>query len=152
MLGAMSLHGEHTVEIDAPLDTVYAIAADLERAPEWQTSLVSVDVLERDAEGRPALVETVSDAKVKTVKARLRFRYDPPGRIDTEQEKGDLKALTGRWTFADIGGGRTRATYALDVDPGRMLGMLLRGPAVDRVREVLVNQAAEELKARAERG
>lgn len=147
----MSLNGEHTVEIDAPLDRVYAIAADLERAPEWQSSLVSVDVLERDGEGRPALVETVSDAKVKTVKARLRFSYAPPSRIDTLQEKGDLKALSGRWTFADLGDGRTKATYALEVDPGRMLGMLLRGPAVDRVRAVLIDEAAEELKTRAER-
>lgn len=148
----MSLSGEHTVEIAAPLERCYAIAADLERAPEWQSSLVSVDVLERDGDGRPTLVETVSDAKVKTVKARLRFSYSPPHRIDTEQEKGDVKALSGRWTFAALGAERTRATYALDVDPGRMLGMLLRGPAVDRVRGILVDQAAEELKARAESG
>jgi uncharacterized membrane protein len=148
----MSLSGEHTVEISAPLERCYAIAADLERAPEWQTSLVSVDVLERDGDGRPTLVETVSDAKVKTVKSRLRFSYAPPQRIDTVQEKGDVKALTGRWTFADLGDGRTRATYALEVDPGRMLGMLLRGPAVDRVRGILVDQAAEELKVRAEAG
>jgi ribosome-associated toxin RatA of RatAB toxin-antitoxin module len=148
----MSLSGEHTVEIAASRERCYAIAADLERAPEWQTSLVSVDVLERDGEGRPTLVETVSDAKVKTVKSRLRFTYAPPERIDTEQEKGDVKGLTGRWTFEEAGAERTRATYALEVDPGRMLGMLLRGPAVDRVREILVVQAAEELKARAEQG
>lgn len=147
----MSLSGEHTVEIAAPRERCYAIAADLERAPEWQTSLVSVDVLERDGDGRPTLVETVSDAKVKTVKSRLRFRYAPPQRIDTEQEKGDVKALSGRWTFEEIDAARTRATYALEVDPGRMLGMLLRGPAVDRVREILIVQAAEELKARAEK-
>ncbi|MDW5595662.1 SRPBCC family protein [Conexibacter stalactiti] len=146
----MSLSGEHTVEIAAPRERCYAIAADLERAPEWQTSLVSVDVLERDGDGRPTLVETVSDAKVKTVKSRLRFSYAPPQRIDTEQEKGDVKALSGRWTFEEIDAGRTRATYALEVDPGRMLGMLLRGPAVDRVREILIVQAAEELKVRAE--
>jgi len=148
----MSLSGEHTVEVAAPRERCYEIAADLERAPEWQSSLVSVDVLERDGEGRPTLVETVSDAKVKTVKARLRFSYAPPGRIDTVQEKGDVKALSGRWTFEELGPDRTRATYALEVDPGRMLGMLLRGPAVDRVRAILVDQAAEELKARAEQG
>lgn len=148
----MSLTGEHTVEVAAPRERCYEIAADLERAPEWQSSLVSVDVLERDGEGRPTLVETVSDAKVKTVKARLRFSYAPPERIDTEQEKGDVKALRGRWTFESLGPERTRATYALEVDPGRMLGMLLRGPAVDRVREVLIERAAEELKARAEQG
>lgn len=148
----MSLNGEHAVEIAATIERCYAIAADLERAPEWQSSLVSVEVLERDGEGRPALVATVSDAKVKTVKARLRFRYAPPSRIDTLQEKGDLKALSGRWSFEDLGGGRTRATYALEVDPGRMLGMLLRGPAVDRVRAILIEEAAEELKVRAEQG
>jgi len=148
----MSLSGEHTVEVDAPIERCWAIAADLERAPEWQSSLVSVEVLERDGEGRPALVETVSDAKVKTVAARLRFDYAPPQRIDCVQERGDLKALRGSWRFRDLGGGRTSATYALDADPGRMLGMLLRGPAVDRVRAVLVDEAARELKARAERG
>ena len=148
----MSLTGEHTVEVAAPRERCYEIAADLERAPEWQSSLVSVDVLERDGEGRPTRVETVSDAKMKTIRAVLRFSYAPPGRIDTVQEKGELKALTGRWTFEEIGPGRTRATYALEVDPGRMLGMLLRGPAVDRVREVLIVRAAEELKARAEQG
>ncbi len=148
----MSLTGEHTVEVAAPQARCYEIAADLERAPEWQSSLVSVEVLERDGEGRPTLVETVSDAKVKTVRSRLRFSYAPPARIDTVQEKGDVKALSGRWTFEPIDAGRTRATYALEVDPGRMLGMLLRGPAVDRVRAVLIVAAAEELKARAEKG
>lgn len=148
----MTLTGEHTVEVAAPAERCYAIAADLERAPEWQTSLVSVDVLERDGAGRPTVVETVSDAKVKTVRSRLRFTYDPPRRIDCVQERGDVKALRGRWTFEPLADGRTGATYALEVDPGRLLGMLLRGPAVDRVRAILVEQAAEELKQRAERG
>ena len=77
---------------------------------------------------RAELVETESDAKVKTVKARLRFSYDEPTGIEWVQEKGDTKSLRGWWTFEDLGGGRTRATYGLDVDPGRMLGLLLRGP------------------------
>jgi uncharacterized membrane protein len=147
-----TVSGERSAEIAAPLERCYAIAADLERAPEWQTSLVSVEVLERDREGRPALVETVSDAKVKTVRARLRFSYDPLRGIACEQERGDVKSLRGRWSFEDLGGGRTRATYALEVDPGRMLGMLLRGPAVDRVRAVLVDEPVAELKQRAEAG
>jgi ribosome-associated toxin RatA of RatAB toxin-antitoxin module len=145
-----TFNASSTVEIDAPADRCYAIAADLERAPEWQRSLQSVEVLERDGEGRPVLVQTVSDASVKTVTARLRFSYDPPGHIRCRQEKGELKSLEGGWTFSDLGGGRTSATYALDVDPGRMLGLLLRGPVVDKVKQVLVGDAAAELKVRAE--
>ena len=50
----------------------------------------------------------------------------------------------------DLGSGRTRATYGLEVDPGRMLGMLLRGPAEGKVRDFLVGGAADGLKERAE--
>ena len=66
------------------------------------------------------------------------------------QEKGDTKSLTGSWTFEDLGGGRTRATYALEADPGRMLGMLLRGPVEGKVRDMLLGDAADGLKQKAE--
>lgn len=146
----MGLSGERTVEVLAAIEHCFEIAADLERAPEWQSSLRAVEVLERDGDGRAVLVETVSDAKIRTIRARLRFAYEPPGAIRCVQEDGELRALRGHWTFEALDGGRTRATYGLEVDPGRVMGMLLRGPAVDRVREVLVDTAADELKARAE--
>ena len=144
------LEGDRSVEIDAPIDRVYEIAADIENAPNWQDNLKDVDVLERDAEGRPLVTETVSATKVKDVKARLRFSYDEPTGIDWVQEKGEVKSLTGQWRFEDLGG-RTRATYALQVDPGRVLGMLLRGPVQDKVRDALLSGFAEGLKAEAER-
>jgi uncharacterized membrane protein len=31
-----TIRGERTVEIDAPVQRVFEIAADIERAPEWQ--------------------------------------------------------------------------------------------------------------------
>ena len=144
------IEGERSVEIDAPMERCYEIASDINHAPEWQGSLKDVEVLERDADGRAELVETASDAKVKTVKARLRFSYSPPERIEWNQEKGDTKSLKGWWDFEDLGGGRTRATYALEADPGRMLGLLLRGPAETKVRDFLLGNAAEGLKERAE--
>jgi uncharacterized membrane protein len=140
------------VEIDAPIERCFEIAADIENAPEWQGSLRDVDVLESDADGRPALVDTKSDAKVKTVKARLRFTYDEPTGIRWVQEKGDAKSVEGSWAFEDLGGGRTKATYALASDPGRILGMLLRGPVQGQVRNFLLSGAAEGLKEHAEQG
>jgi uncharacterized membrane protein len=144
------IKGDRSVEIEAPIERCYEIAADVENATEWQGSLKDVEVLERDGERRPALVETESDAKVKSVRAVLRFSYDPPTSIRWVQEKGDSKSLVGSWAFEDLGGGRTRATYALEADPGRMLGMLLRGPAETRVRDFLLGNAAEGLKQQAE--
>ena len=142
--------GDRTVEIDAPLERCFAIAADIEGAPKWQGSLKDVEVLSKDADGRAEVVETTSDAKVKTVRTRLRFSYHEPTRIDWVQEKGDVKALHGWWDLEDLGEGRTRATYALEVEPGRMLGMLLRGPIEGQVKAFLLGGAADGLKREAE--
>ena len=145
-----TISGERSVEIDAPMERCYEIASDIANAPEWQGSLKDVEVLERDGEKRALLAETESDAKVKTVRATLRFSYEKPTAIRWVQEKGDTKSLIGSWTFEDLGEGRTRATYALEVDPGRMLGMLMRGPVEGQVKAFLLGGAAEGLKEKAE--
>ena len=142
--------GSASEEIDAPLDEVWAVVEDVLAAPEWQGGLVAIRALERDVENRPTLVETENDIKVRTVKTQVRFGYEAPTRLSWVQEKGDLKSVEGSWTLEDLGGGRTRATYTLDSDPGRMLGMLIRGPVEAAVRAMLVNARPGELKARVE--
>src|SRR3954452_13956964 len=97
------IRGERSVEIDAPIAKCFEIAADIAAAPEWQGSLKDVEVLERDGDKRAQVVETESDAKVKTVKARLRFSYDEPTGIKWVQEKGDTKSLEGYWRFEELG-------------------------------------------------
>jgi uncharacterized membrane protein len=145
----MAVGGERSVDIDAPVERCYAIAADIERAPEWQPALKEVEVLARDAEGRAAGADAEFDARVRALRVRLRFAYDPPASITWDQERGDVKALRGWWRFEELGG-RTRATYGLQVDPGRMLGLLLRGPTEAKVRDYLLGGAVDGLKARAE--
>jgi len=147
-----TLKAERTVEIEAPASRCYEIIADLERTPEWQDSMKSLKVLESDREGRAILVEVTSDAKVKDVTNQLRFSYQPGEGMTWDQEKGDLKWMKGRWTLEDLGGDRTRATYALEGDTGRMLGLLIRGPVEDKLKEWLTKDAAEGLKAEAEAG
>ncbi|HET8536101.1 MAG TPA: SRPBCC family protein [Solirubrobacteraceae bacterium] len=144
------INGDRTVEIDAPIQRCFDIAADIEHSPKWQGSLKDVEVLSKDADGRAEVVQTESDAKVKHVKARLRFSYSEPTRIEWVQEKGEVKSLRGWWDLEDLGGDRTRATYALEVDPGRMLGLLLRGPTEGVVKNFLLGGAAEGLKREAE--
>jgi ribosome-associated toxin RatA of RatAB toxin-antitoxin module len=144
--------GSESAEIEAPVDEVWALVEDVAIAPDWQGGLVAITPLERDPEGRPTLVESESDVKVRRVKTRVRFSYEPPTRLSWTQEKGDLKSVEGSWTLEDLGDGRTRATYALDSDPGRVLGMLLRGPVEAAVMAMLVNARPGELKARVESG
>lgn len=144
--------GDRTVEIDAPIDEVFAIAADVPGAIAWQGSLKEVDVRSTNADGLAEEVETVNHTAVKSVRGILRFSYDAPTGISWEQLKGDAKSVSGSWTFEDLGGGRTRATYALAVDPGRVLGLLMRGPVEHQVKNALLGDAAEGLKRFAETG
>jgi carbon monoxide dehydrogenase subunit G len=144
--------GTASAEIDAPLDEVWAIVEDVITAPDWQGGLDGMTALEHDAEGRPTLVETENDIKVRKIKAKVRFAYDGPTKLSWKQEKGDLKSVEGAWTLEDLGGGRTRATYTLDADPGRVLGMVIRGPVESAVRAMMVNARPGELKTRAEGG
>ena len=147
-----NLGGVASTEIDASIDEVWAVVEDVDTAPDWQNGLEEMEALERDAEGRILVAKSTSDAKVKKVTTRVRFEYDPPHRLEWRQEKGDLKSLVGAWELEDLGDGRTHATYRLDGDPGRTLGMLIRGPVEGRLREILVGGRPAELKQRVEGG
>ncbi len=144
--------GSSTEEIDAPIGEVWAVVEDVLSAPEWQDGLKDMEELERDAEGHVTLVESSNDAKVRTIRSTVRFAYDGPTRLSWTQEKGELKSVDGDWELEDLGDGRTRATYNLEVELGRMLGMVIRGPLIDVLRGQLVNARAGELKKRVESG
>ena len=63
----------------------------------------------------------------------------------------DVDALEASWELEELGPDRTRATYSLAVDPGRV-GMLAR-PLERALRPLVVGRRAEELAlAVAERG
>jgi carbon monoxide dehydrogenase subunit G len=147
-----TITGSSTAEIDAPVEQVWEVIEDVLSAPQWQGGLKGMEELERDGEGHVTLVESASDAKVRTIKSNVRFSYHGPTRLEWTQEKGELKSVDGSWELEDLGDGRTRATYDLEVDLGRMLGMVIRGPLVDVLRGQLVSARAGELKKRVEGG
>ena len=143
------LGGESSREIDKPIADLWEIVEDVATSPQWQEGLDELIVLEEDAQGRVLLAETISDAKVKTVRSVVRFTYDGPTRLSWVQDKGDLKSVVGSWELEDLGDGRTHVTYRMEGDPGRVLGMMIRGPVEGRLRDMLVGGRPDELAARA---
>jgi hypothetical protein len=60
--------------------------------------------------------------------------------------------VEGYWQLDAVDGDRTCATYSIEVELGRMLGMVIRGPLVDVLRHMLAGARAGELKKLAEGG
>jgi len=138
--------GSASAEIEAPIETVFAVAADVEGSPRWQPEIKVAECLKRGRDGNQLLMHMETDAKVRTLAAELRFEYEQPTRIAWTQEEGDLKSVEGRWELEDLGDGRTRATYSMEVDLGRVLGMVIRGPLVGVLRGQLVESMPGKLK------
>lgn len=130
-------------DIAAPPQAVFDALTDYERLPEWQGAVKRVDVLERDAQGRGTVVEYEVDAKLKTVKYRLRQVYDEPHRLGSEYLGGDFKNFSGEWRFMDNGDGTTRVELELEIDPGRFVP----GPVKNAIREFVMTRALKDLKA-----
>jgi uncharacterized membrane protein len=141
-----TIDGSAQTEIEAPIAEVYRVAADVEGSPRWQPEIKVADCLERDGDGNQVLVHIETDAKVRRLGSKIRFSYAGPSRISWVQEDGDLKSVEGSWNLEDLGDGRTRATYWLEVDLGRTLGLLIRGPLVGVLRGQLVDTMPEKLR------
>jgi coenzyme Q-binding protein COQ10 len=147
-----TIDGSASVEIEAPIAAVYEVAADVEGSPRWQPEIKVAECIERDGDGNQALVHMETDAKVRRLGSEMRFSYEQPARIAWTQEDGDLKSVEGSWELEDLGDGRTRATYSLEVDLGRVLGMVIRGPLVGVLRGQLVETMPAKLKRFVEAG
>jgi ribosome-associated toxin RatA of RatAB toxin-antitoxin module len=145
----MPAYGEcHHVEIDAPRERCYAALVDAEALPRWQRALRSARVLERDAQGRPSILEYEVDARVRTVRYRIRQSYFPPDRIASEYLGGDFRDFGGEWRFAALGERRTRVELDLTIDPGRFVP----GPVRGLIADAVMRRALADLKAHLERG
>lgn len=145
----MSLYGEaRQAEIDATPEACYAALVDFERVPEWQGSVRSARVLERDERGRGSVVEFEVDAKVRTVRYRLRQIHEPPHRLASEYLGGDFRAFAGEWRFERLPDGRTRAHLELAIDPGRFVPRPIRA----LISEAVMARAVADLKVHVEAG
>ena len=138
-----STQAEHTEVIaGTPAECMDALL-DFGSYPEWQSAVKSTDVVEP---GNNPVVEFKIDAKLKTVRYVLRYHPEPPGRLWWEYVEGDVRSISGEYSLEDLGDGTTRATYRLDIDPGRFVP----GPIRKALTDVVMRGSVRELKQRVE--
>jgi hypothetical protein len=139
---------EHSVEINAPIETCFAAIIDYETFPKWQGAVVDTEVLDWDSKGRGKRVRLFIDAKVRKVDYTLDYSYDEPERIEWDFVEGNgINGADGHYLFEDLGADRTRATYKLGLE----VGIPLPGPVARRAHKTTLKGSVDDLKKEAER-
>jgi uncharacterized membrane protein len=119
-----------SVEIAKPQEVVYMLVRDLERGPEWQDSLLKVDV--------QAGTEVRRIAGMRHEASFLILEDDPPRRLAISSEGGPANA---RATFdLEPDGDGTRVVFALEYvlhGPMRLAGRFAKAAVQREVRSSL---------------
>jgi uncharacterized membrane protein len=121
---------EESVVVERPPDQVYDFVADLERGPEWQATLESVDVERR--------VEVRSFAGHRREASFEVTETDRPDRFAIESRSGPVRAKAA-FRFSPVDEG-TRVAVRLDLELGgaaRLAGAMMRGRLARETRENL---------------
>jgi uncharacterized protein YndB with AHSA1/START domain len=122
---------EEQIEVARPPEDVYELVADLERGPEWQPSLVRVDV-ERGIEVRRVAGQE-REASFEVTRA------EPPRLFEIVSHAAPVRAwATFELEPADLGGTRVDFTLVLELSgPLRYAGRVVRRRAEQEARENL---------------
>ncbi|MFP5219088.1 MAG: SRPBCC family protein [Actinomycetes bacterium] len=142
----MADQASSTITIDAPLDDVLSVIADIESYPEWTGQIKSAEVLKTGADGRPEQAKFVMDAGVLKDEYTLEYDWsDTKVSWELVGKSSVQKSQNGSYTLADKGG-KTEVTYRLTVDIAMpMLGMFKR-----KAEKMIMDSALKELKKRVE--
>ncbi len=145
------IEGEKSQSIEAPAERLWAIIADVEAYPQWHPFFASVDVTGHDGDGRAIRARCMHKTPAGDLHTEIAFAYDPEAEVEASRAGGDLKDMRGTFSLTSAGGA-TVVTHRLVVDPGFKLGLLLRGPVADRVRDSVLNGALKGIAAQAAGG
>lgn len=123
-----------TIQVAAPAEAVFDVAADVESFPEWATGVRDTEVLEQNDDGTPARARLVVDGMIRTITYVLNYSYDGIARIEWKAEPGDdITEMDGRYEFYELEEGGTEVVYALKVEPNFKVPGLLRRQAEKQI-------------------
>ena len=141
----MSDFSSSTITIDAPLDAVTQALFELEKYPEWSSSIKSVEAIARDDQGRITKVKMVIDAGM--MKDRVILDYDwsgAPGKLSFTLDDADLlTGMDGAYTIKSLDEDSTSITYELTVSLSMPIPAMMR----QKAEKTTIDQALAQLKA-----
>ena len=132
------------IEINAPVDVVVNVLADLASYPDWTEGMYDVEVLE-DADGRPTRARfSVSGGPIRDT-VDIAYAWDP-NRVSWTLLKGNtITTMNGCYSW-QAAGATTRVTYDLEIALSMTVPSFLKRAA----EKTIVTTALQGLKKRAE--
>jgi ribosome-associated toxin RatA of RatAB toxin-antitoxin module len=132
------------VVINTPVEKVFAVIKDYESYPEFLPEVKSTRISNR--QGNEVDVHYEVDV-LKKIRYTLRLKEEPPHRISWTFVEGDvMRDNRGHWLLEDLGGGKTRATYNIEMK----LGPLVPKSIVNVLVDSSLPKMLEAFKKRAE--
>ncbi|HEV2427078.1 MAG TPA: SRPBCC family protein [Acidimicrobiales bacterium] len=142
--GVVAQRASESVVVDATRDAVFAAITDFDGYARWVRDVKSVEVLERDTDGRGLEVDFRAAAFGRSARYTLRYDYArAPGELSWYQVEGDVTAsMTGRYRLEPAPSG-TRVTYDLEVELAVPIPAFVKARAAQRI----MTEALGDLKA-----
>ncbi len=132
-----------TVVVDVPRDVLFEVIRDYERYPEFLDDMEAARVVRRDDD---AVEAEFTLNVIKRISYTLRLVERAPERLEWSLVKGMFKRNDGSWTLEELPGGRTRATYSIEIT----IGVFLPGTIVNRLVGKTLPATLQAFKQRAE--
>ena len=117
-----------SIVFNAPLDKCFAVIADYERYPDFLPEVKRI----RTSNRRGNEVDVHYEAEVvKVIKFTLHLKEEKP-RVSWSFIEGEfMKDNKGGWLLEDLGEGKTKATYTIEVAVGALVPKTIVNALVD---------------------
>ncbi len=134
-----------SIVINAPIEKIFAVITDYEKYPEFLPEVKKIRLANR----KDNTVDVQYEAEiVKTIKYTLKLKEEKPTRVSWTFIEGEfMKDNRGGWVLEDLGGGKVKATYNIEVT----VGLLVPKTIITALVDTQLPKTLEAFKARAER-
>ena len=134
---------ERSIEVNVAPEALFDVISDYERYPQFLSDMEAAQVVREDGSVRDVAF-TLN--LIKRLRYTLRLTEQRPVRVSWTLVEGMFKRNSGSWTLEEVGPGRTRATYSIDLS----VGVFVPGAITQRLVGKTLPATLEAFKARAE--
>ena len=144
----MGERASNEITVAASPDVIMDVITDIESYPQWADGVKKVEVVDRDADGRPASAKFVVDAKVFDAHYTLAYTYGDD-RVSWRLVEGDkITQLDGEYVLTPEGD-ETTLRYSIEVALNIPLPGFLRKRGAKQILDTGLNGVKRRAEARA---